>query len=361
MPILKSRRGELTALENMKPGLGEFCVPLIEIVPTDEMRIEPRPPPTILKLALNTTLDALRKHWRICLDLIVDVHNLPPAADWNPTAQVVENCFGSAQLGVIPAVRLSDSQQVLHEVGEAVRRSLHQPVCLRLTSPDLSGRNIHLLAVRISRALAALGMPSGRVHLVLDFGCISDDADVDRKTRAALTAVLGLPHLDEWMSITLAGGAFPPDLRDVEPKLLTRIDRKEVTLWRDVRRQLLGHSRIPTFGDYGVAHPILPPGKGHGPPPQLRYTAAGSWLVLKYRRTDGFARFFDICSQMAARSEFTRGLTWGDEQIASRAWQDHGDRAATLNGPGNGSTWRAIGTSHHIGFVLDRLATAGEP
>ncbi|MGW4245353.1 beta family protein [Nocardia sp. NPDC004722] len=361
VPILKSRLGELTALKNMEEHLAEFCVPLIEIVPSDEMLHELRPPPTALKLGLNRILDTLRKHWRVRFDLIIDTHHLPATSGWNPTAQVVENCFESAQLGVIPAVRLSDSRQVLFEVGEAVRQSLHQPACIRLTAADLSGGNRHLLSEQIGCALEALGMRCGRVHLVLDFGSIADDKDVDRKARAALLSLLDIPHLDQWMSITLAGGAFPPDLSDIEPKILTRIDRKEVDLWLDVRRQLLGHSRIPTFGDYGVAHPLLPLGKGYGPPPQLRYTVAGSWLVLKYRRSEGFTRFFDICGEIAAGSEFTGGLTWGDEEIAGRTWYAHGDRASTVSGPGNGSTWRAIGTSHHIGFVLDHLATAGEP
>ena len=83
---------------------------------------------------------------------------------------------------------------------------------------------------------------------------------------------------------------------------------------------------------------------------------------MKGRKTDrrGSRQFFDICRAVAGHPEFTPDLTWGDRRIAAATELDD-DRLQRDVGTGNAMTWRAIGTSHHIGFVVNRLATHDEP
>ncbi|MEV6768785.1 hypothetical protein AB0N05_09190 [Nocardia sp. NPDC051030] len=307
------------------------------------------------------SLDRLRRHWRPRFDLMVDAHGLPGTESWDPTAYLVDDC-ADAQMAVIPAIRLSDPEQVLNEVGAAVRRACHQPICLRLTEADLSGDDASSLPWRVERAVHALGKSPDSIHLVVDLGTVADEDDALLEARIARRALLHLPHIDGWKSITVAGGGFPQDLRRIPPKVITRIERSEVTLWRTVLRRLdEKFSRTLSFGDYAIAFPRQASGGGFSPPPQLRYTADNAWLVMKYGKNERHARFFDICGVIADQPEFTPGLTWGDEEIEARGRREDLHPFPTEPGPGNASTWRAIGTSHHIGFVATRLTAPGEP
>lgn len=362
VPILKNRRGELTALKHMADEIAEICIPLIDFVPgsdsgseDDDRRVmSPRQ-------ALEASSDRLRCHWRPRFDLMVDVHGLPDAESWNPTAYLVDDC-ADAQMAVIPAVRLSDSARMLNEVGAAVRRACHQPICVRLTEADLRDEEASHLPRRVEQVVRALRQSPDSVHLVIDLGTIGDEEDALHKARMTRLALLRIPHIDGWKSITVAGGGFPEDLRLVPPKVLTRIERSEVSFWRAVQRQLDGKiSMPPSFGDYAIAFPRQGSGGRFGPPPQLRYTVDNAWLVTKYSKSERNARFFDICGEIADQPEFTPGLTWGDEEIEARSRHENPHRSSTEPGPGNASTWRAIGTSHHIGFVAARMTEPGEP
>jgi hypothetical protein len=74
------------------------------------------------------------------------------------------------------------------------------------------------------------------------------------------------------------------------------------------------------------------------PPPQLRYTVADRWLVLKGGRRDrrGNRQFYDIYRNVAAHAEFaTAALGWGDTHIENAA------QSPPSVGPGNGTVWRA--------------------
>ena len=85
----------------------------------------------------------------------------------------------------------------------------------------------------------------------------------------------------------------------------------------------------------------------------MRYTADGSWLVLKGRnlRDHGYEQFYDVCADLIARDEYSgREFSWGDEYID--------DCANRRVGTGNLTTWRKVGTSHHLSYVLRELATA---
>lgn len=151
----------------------------------------------------------------------------------------------------------------------------------------------------------------------------------------------------------MAAGAFPADLSGFEPWVLGELPRRDAGLWRSVAATR--PSRLPGFGDYAIAHPLLATGVPFAPPPQLRYAAADRWLVLKGRRRDerANAQFFEICQAITGRPEFTAGLGWADGRIAAAA--------ARRDGPGNGTTWRSIGTGHHLDLVVDRLRTRHEP
>ncbi len=83
---------------------------------------------------------------------------------------------------------------------------------------------------------------------------------------------------------------------------------------------------------------------------------ADKWLFLKGTINDPRAndQFYDVCDRIAEHPEFVSpALGQADARIAN-------PRANRL-GPGNASTWRTIGTTHHLDYVVQRLTNLGEP
>jgi len=113
---------------------------------------------------------------------------------------------------------------------------------------------------------------------------------------------------------------------------------------------------MPVFGDYAIAHPD----PGEVDPrimkasASVRYTTEDHWIVPKGRnlRGHGYDQFFSVCEALIERDEYSGcGFSWGDQYI----W----DCAHRLKGPGNLTTWRKVGTSHHLAFVVDQLSRLG--
>jgi hypothetical protein len=115
-------------------------------------------------------------------------------------------------------------------------------------------------------------------------------------------------------------------------------------------------SRMPTFADYGIGHPD-PVEEAFDPrrmsiSGQLRYTADAYWLMVKGRstKTAGYDQMRALCQRLMERPEYSGpDFSWGDKYVR--------DCAAGAVGPGNPTVWRKIGTTHHLMFVANQLAT----
>lgn len=84
----------------------------------------------------------------------------------------------------------------------------------------------------------------------------------------------------------------------------------------------------------------------------LRYTIEDNWLVFKGRgvRKHGYEQFNAFCKKLVQMPQYAgEHFSWGDAAIRARCKGGVG--------PGNASTWRQIGTSHHITFVVRDLAS----
>lgn len=83
---------------------------------------------------------------------------------------------------------------------------------------------------------------------------------------------------------------------------------------------------------------------------------AGRWLILKGSRRDpqGHQQFHAICAEISHHDDYSGSLLGpADRSII--------ERGQGMHGPGNASTWRMIGTAHHLDLVAARLTTQGEP
>lgn len=210
-------------------------------------------------------------------------------------------------------------------------------------------------ASSLDDAADAIGLARDDIDLLFDLGEIDDQ----RLAAYAVMAEAGVRAAGpRWRSITLASGAFPENLSGL-PLGRSTVSRADAQLWRRVAPVV---SVELGYGDYAIAHPALGGGVPFAPPPQLRYTSTDQWVVMRGRRGDprGNAQFYDLCAQLVATADYSGAtLSWGDDYI------DQAARSASTSppvvGPGSGKTWREVGTSHHLAYVVSRLTSAGVP
>lgn len=346
VPILKGKRGELDALRDVALGTRHGIFPLVEAVPPDD----PGDVTAMVKAieALSATLAA-----RFVQPLQLDAGLYDLGIDMgggHSAVAVLANAARAQGLQAQPVVRLGDSRMALEDA-----RDTHAADGRGLTI-RLGGEDLDEEADDLDRALDGLlaGGQVGRaeVDLLLDLGAIDGDIAVLGAGRLVLSLLRDLPSILSWRSVTVASGAFPVDLGSFTANVIGERPRYDAQLYDYVSKRKT--PRTPDYGDYAIAHPLLLVGAAFSPPPQLRYTVADRWLILKGRRNDPLAnqQFHRICQVIAGHPEFVGArLGQADARIA----------AGSPEGPGNGSTWRAIGTTHHLDLVVLRLTTLGEP
>ena len=84
----------------------------------------------------------------------------------------------------------------------------------------------------------------------------------------------------------------------------------------------------------------------------IRYTVQNDWLVLRGKSVQGplgYDQYHKLCESLISLAEYSGSdFSWGDKRIELCAKREVG--------PGNATTWRMVGTSHHIAYVLEQLS-----
>lgn len=349
VPILQSKAGELGALGVLPVAVKMSMTPLLEIppVPWDWENEEPAKTP---QQHLTPVAGHIRTTWGtapLLLDLIFISDD--PVAGQHPLLFVFDDARAQG-LRAIPVTGLDRS----HAYQAALRQVVTQDargLCLRLKGEDFAADDIDQ---SISALLDFLGVELREVTALIDLGPIAA-GHTSTTTVAARAMVVALPQLHQWGDIVLAGSSFPQNLTEFSGGRIGSIPREEWMVWRAMRASTRG-GRVLTFGDYAIAHPD--PSVSEIDPrviqmsASIRYTVDAAWLIFKGHgvRLHGFAQFYDLAKALVAHPDYSGStFSWGDDYIRQCAQQQ--------TGPGNATTWRKVGTNHHITFVVHQLAS----
>lgn len=360
IPILKGKQGELAALKRAFPEVRSAITPLLEVVPW-EADVESADFAEQTSAEVARTVSRFSDAWTIPgARVLIDAQAAEVGENEAGQRPEVPSVIASVIRGMRennvaaePVVHVADPDNLLQEVAELVEPD--GGAAIRITAEDLDDV-VTPLRVMVDRTADRIGLRADQIDLILDFGAITDDGATALATRLA-RFVLPLLADGDWRHFVLAAGAFPEMLGDVPAYSIGELPRRDADMWK--RLQQLQLPRPLDYGDYAVTHPTMPAGGAFAAPPQLRYTLDEHWIAIKGRRQDrrGHQQFYDICEQALAHlgeSASPANSSWGDAYI---------DQAAkrTAAGPGNASTWRAIGTSHHLAYVVKRLNERDEP
>jgi hypothetical protein len=351
VPMLKGKEGEFSALEVLAPDIRPSVMPLIEIpgIPYDYANERP-----VRTLAEH--VDGISERLGRCWPNLPLYLHLPwfgeqeRMGDGRVALESVLADCSNRGVKAVPVVWRQSSSDSLTAAGRYSETTGFGP-CIRLRVEDFEEDTD--LDAEINRLIKGLGgIDANSIDLILYLEDLGTEAN--RALLVTRSVFSMIPQKDQWKRVILAAASFPEDLSDVGAATTTTISRREWELWKALqRRPNILPRRDLIFGDYAIAHPVpkeLDP-RIMQMSASIRYTTPDEWLIVKGRnvRQYGFDQYFELCKTLIGRPEYCgRDYSWGDRYID--------DCANGMKGPGNATTWRKVGTNHHLTLVTRELA-----
>ena len=188
---------------------------------------------------------------------------------------------------------------------------------------------------------------------ILDLGAPPNFVPLDGFAKVVESLIQKLPDLARWRTFTLIGSSFPLTMAEIKTSPVT-IPRNEWRLYKIlVPRLSKAKIRIPSFGDYVINHPevIRKDMRLLKPSGTIRYAIDDAWMIVKGPnvRANGYGQYVGHCKTVITSPDFLGpAFSKGDKYIS--------DCAAGTASTGNLSTWRWVGTNHHLEKVARDVA-----
>jgi len=333
VPILRWKEGELSALEKLYPPERKAITPLIETFGSKKQATEYKDPKILAK--------DLYERWqngRVFVDISPTISLAPRSSHVHPVTDFF-NVTSQLNMNAIPVIRLRCGSMYRAAVKDAVNRD-KLGLCIRLARNDFADGS---LVDELGTLVTYMGIERDSVDLVLDLAIFSpSDHDIS-------DFLLSLPNLLEWRTITVASGAFPKNLQEVEkgPRSLPRL---EWQAWKNQVRTNL--PRIPTYGDYATLHPFLTFPEKPRPSCSIKYTIENDWLIVRgWPLMNGHKsdQYHGEAKLLIEHETFCgQSFSYGDNFIY--------ETAQRKKGPGNFQQWVTVGVNHHLTFVVHQIA-----
>lgn len=343
VPILKGKDGEFNALREQQSRAA--VTPLIELVPPGALSPLKR---------FEQTISKIRRSWGQANRFFYDMLYVPTesVASNGVVVHAATHVFSLARhsgLLAIPVVGTSSRPTLLAAIKDVIEID-QRGACIRLFSYDV--QTAAGAGQSLDRLREAIGTDSADTDLIIDLRS-TETVDSTVVAAASATVLSRIPNIGSWRTITIASAAFPQSLAAPMVRGWNERPRNDWLGWRTLATS--GNvERLPSYGDYTISHPGMPPAGRGTTLAQLRYTTLDRFLIYKghdvQEHEDGYDQFHAICAEMIRRPEYRQpDFSWGDAQIQEKA---------TSEGDGGGaSTWRGYAVSHHIATALDQIAS----
>jgi len=356
VPILKGKAGEYGALVDLDAASKDRLTPLIELPPVGWDYKNSTPAKSVDK-HLQKVGQNLKKAWAEPRPLFLD-SLLPGNTVLSSGGHHLSGVLADARavgVRIVPVTGIGRDAAYQKAVKAALVKD-KLGICLRLRPEHVAG-DPQSLGGALESLLSAFGLAPSGVDLLVDLGEIPPNQGVTFAI-AAQGIISGLPQLTAWRNVILSGSAFPTSLAGIPRGALLKIERAEWTMWRILASGARSVARTPTFSDYAIQHPepFEADPRVIKPTASLRYTTDAHWLIVKgpdWKKT-GSQAFRTQCKRLMALPEYYGPHhCWGDDYI-SRC-------AAGTGSPGNLTTWRRVGTGHHMTVVAGQVAKTYGP
>jgi len=345
VPCLRWKQGEYDAILRLSPKTKAQITPLIE-VPEIGYDFETKTPTRTLDKHLELFVKRLMKKWGMnhCFVDISLVKSSERMADGRHPLKFVFDKLRVNKCRVIPVTGLdrdNDFGSVINNITSSDKHGL----CIRLNIEEASKPK---LKNSIDSLLSTNSLNADQCDLVLDLGAPNFEP-VDGFAKLCVAIIKRLPLLQQWRSFTFCGTSFPKSMSGIKQGR-TLLKRFEWLLYKRVVEILSADDiRLPAFGDYGISHPevLSRDMRLLKPSATIRYTAQDSWLIAKGLnvRDNKYGQYRELCRSVLTSPYYLgKDFSFGDRYIT-----DCTEGAAKT---GSLTTWRMVGTNHHIEKVV---------
>ncbi|WP_186386088.1 beta family protein [Stappia sp. TSB10P1A] len=344
VPALRLKQGEYRGLQRLAPDVADKIIPHLVVPPPKERDPEKHRFLTKDEIVYETGR-RIADHWKM-RDAFLDVRFLfsefgeAECVEWLPRMFDVAR---KAHAQPIPVLRLADA---LGPRAAAFRLALATEAATNVAIRVESGEVDRELGGRLTAAVSALGVTPERCAVLADFSD-ADFSDALAVAGIAQAALEDLQGIGRWRHVVFQGTNYP-EVNPAEPNGHMIIPRNEWLAWKEAIKLDGTSPEHLVFGDYGADSAKFEFKKASGGIPirHYRYTTFDCWLVVR-GSAEGQAEAVmrDVCERILRSGKFAgRGFSSADDYIfkTAKGW----------DGPGNGSTWREINTTHHITRVV---------
>lgn len=323
-PMLKTRKGEATALENLRDTTKQAIMPVLHVTNS-------------VAASFVGDMSRAMANRRVAVDGTFSFNANNSVSNFNT---VIRGLRG-ANVDAIPSISLAADQRLI----QAAIGHINQSGCVvRCQVDELP---------QVAAFISTHGINPALVDLFIVVGHI---AGMPINAFASLIAnslnqQVGDQH--PYRSVTLAAAAAPKDHGDL-PRGRSVVPRQDFLLFQNVLPQI-GFNL--DFADYATGHPDLtePPGYAMARATvSARYADQTNWIIIKGRSTGGQSgipmgtQYRNHATAYVAEPTFGQVTgCWADQQIQEIA---NGNRNS-----GNRTTWAGFGINRHIEVTFDQL------
>lgn len=349
IPCLRWKQGEYQAVLTLKNSTKKMLLPIIE-VPEIGYDFENQKNNKTIDEHLEPFTKRIIDKWgkEKCFIDIKYIEEYPKLKSGQPPVERIFNELRAKGVHAIPITRINQDNVHKKNIKEVTNIDKYG-LCIRVDIEDIDEPNF---SSNIQELLNEFGLNAENCDFIIDLSL--PDNDLLKPFSNVLTSIItDLPFLDKWRTFGIIANSFPSSLSP--HKGLFTIPRNEWQLYKLLYKKLKQQgARIPNFGDYTINNPEVQnyDMRFIKPCANVRYTSETFWVIARGDnvRDNGYGIFVDLCDKIVKSGYFIGDtFSFGDKYIY--------DCANNPKLTGNLTTWRKVGTNHHIEFVIQQLST----
>ena len=350
VPCLRFKQGEYLALKKLSVEAKNYIMPLLEVAEIG-FDFENQTESKTIDEHLKKLAKRVKENWGID-ECFVDLRLIDGNERMVSGEHPVIFTFNDLRLknvNAIPVIGLDADTSFRKAVTQTIKFD-GRGLCIRTNLDETSGSNF---AEMLENLISELHINPENCDFILDLNAPPNFEPLNTFANLLQYIIADLPHLNEWRSFGIIGTSFPPSLSGINSGV-SYLPRNEWFLYKELVKKLkeLG-MRIPTFGDYVINNPeiLKMDMRLIKPKANIRYALDDRWLIARGEtiRDHGLGQYKKLCGLIIASQDFYGASFSIDDKYIY-------DCAKGVVSTGNPTTWRRVGTNHHLEVVARAVA-----
>jgi len=350
VPILKWKRGELRALEDVENSVRQHVTPLFEMQPLNDK--------TTLESVFAELVPGISRAWKTNKPVFVDFSELEGSLSSSPNAtQHLTQAYNDSMaesIGIIPVITSQTPQTLLSDYLASGLVSRYG-IAVRFSYSDFKNATVNNLLASLVNHHAIL---SGRIDVLIDLKYVDpsmNSLSLDALRVSVKNMINSISSIASYRTLTLCATSYPSDLRTYiktgNSEVL--IPREDWNVFIDILSKPGEYHRLPAFGDYNISNPeFLDFKPWYDISGKIRYTTKSHIYVIKGKSTksNGFGQMRDLCRVLVNKPFYVMDHCWGSRYIHECSINP------SPKGNGNSETWVKVGVNHHLTLVSEQIS-----